>query len=121
MPNFAVKPCTFEDGAAIAINNMAAFWQDEAWVLIWTRVEKTLEHVTSQAVLRSPQNLLNNREQKRHQKVVDVETVNNQSSCFTQESLNKTLCCRRSSDSGCYILMIRIGQVSRILPLAPPG
>ena len=84
MPNFVIAPCTFEDGAAISLNNVTAFWQDKTWVLIWTRVGRTLEYVNSQGVLRGPQNLLNNREQKRHQKVVDVKTVSHQASTLMQ-------------------------------------
>ncbi|RDW66458.1 hypothetical protein BP6252_10093 [Coleophoma cylindrospora] len=72
MPPFHVLPCTLADGPALARNNIAAFWTDPTWILMWPG--KTCEYVTSQATLRIAHNLLSNREKWRHLKAVDTAT-----------------------------------------------
>jgi len=70
---------------------------------------KTLEHVTAQAELRGPQNLLTNQEQKRHQKVVDIETV-----CY---HVSLKIITQRGSDASFSLVSHSAGSVSLYLIL----
>lgn len=74
MPPFQILACNLADGPALARNNIAAFWTDSTWVLMWPG--KTCEYVTSQAALRIAHNLFSNREKWRHLKAVDTATGN---------------------------------------------
>lgn len=71
-PNIAICQCTVADSDALARNNIPAFWADPHWVLAWKH--RTLDYHISQIAKRMPRNLLNDREIKRHQKAVDLET-----------------------------------------------
>ncbi|KAF4336847.1 acetyltransferase (GNAT) family domain protein [Fusarium beomiforme] len=66
------SPCRVEDGQYIAQNKVAAFWEEEWWRLSWTG--RTRESMVQSVADRSPKNLLTNREVRRHQKIVHVET-----------------------------------------------
>ena len=72
MPTYTISPCTIADGAALARNNMSAFWQDPNWVLMWRHT--TLEQHILEVTKRVPRNLLNDRGTTRHQKAIDPET-----------------------------------------------
>ncbi|PWY72975.1 hypothetical protein BO70DRAFT_341983 [Aspergillus heteromorphus CBS 117.55] len=72
MAPYAISQCSVADGAALAANNIPAFWADPNWVLAWRH--RTLEYHISQVALRFPRNMLNDRETLRHQKAVDLET-----------------------------------------------
>jgi hypothetical protein len=72
MPPFLVERCNLEDAAEIARSNISAFWNDAHWVLMWPN--KTKEHVITQAIRRSPWNLLKEPIRHRHQKVIDDST-----------------------------------------------
>lgn len=70
MPALAVVPCTTDDGPAIALNNISAFWTDPTWVLLWPG--KTLDSVVSQAVRRMAHTLLIDPVHRRHEKAIDI-------------------------------------------------
>lgn len=74
MPPFKVVPATLDDATAIARNNIPAFWEDKNWVLMWTRKNKSLEYVTSQAELRWAHNLIKDPVHLRREKAIDVST-----------------------------------------------
>lgn len=61
------------DGAGLARNNIAAFWRDPAWALLWPEAID-LEFLIEQSAKRQPRNLLRNQEFLRHQKAVDLAT-----------------------------------------------
>jgi hypothetical protein len=68
-----VAPCTAADAAALAHNNMSAFWEDPIWILLWPKHIK-LSYLIEQCAKCYPRNLLRDREKTRHQKVVDPVT-----------------------------------------------
>jgi hypothetical protein len=70
--NISILPCTLADSDALTRNNIPAFWADPHWVLAWKH--RTLEYHISQVALRTPRNLLSDRETRRHQKAVDADT-----------------------------------------------
>ncbi|KAJ5751680.1 hypothetical protein N7520_008597 [Penicillium odoratum] len=72
MAPFMISQCSVPDGAALAANNVPAFWADPHWVLAWRH--RTLEYHISQVALLFPRNMLNERESFRHQKAVNLET-----------------------------------------------
>ncbi|KAI0123300.1 acyl-CoA N-acyltransferase [Xylariales sp. AK1849] len=72
MPTYKIEGCTVNDAAALARNNMSAWWTDPTWLLNWE--DRTLEDITVQCTKRMSTMLLKDRTQKRHQKVVDAET-----------------------------------------------
>ncbi|KAF2421086.1 hypothetical protein EJ08DRAFT_690256 [Tothia fuscella] len=72
MPPFLVQSCILENATQIARNNIMAFWNDPNWVLMWG--DKPKEYVITQAIRRSPWNLLQSPARNRHQKVVDGST-----------------------------------------------
>jgi hypothetical protein len=74
MSRLKVVTCTLEDAPTIARNNVSAFWEDKNWALKWTRKNKSLEYVISQAALRWPYNLVKDTIFRRREKVVDVNT-----------------------------------------------
>lgn len=73
MPTWKIEPCSVNDAAALARNNMAAFWEDPNWVILWPKDMKQ-EFIIEQSAKRQPRNLLRNRENIRHQKAVDPVT-----------------------------------------------
>lgn len=73
MATWKIEPCTVSDATALARNNMAAFWEDPTWILLWPR-DITQEFLIEQAAKRQPRNLLRNRDKTRHQKAVDPVT-----------------------------------------------
>jgi hypothetical protein len=68
-----VAPCTAADAAALAHNNMSAFWEDPIWILLWPKHIK-LSYLIEQCAKCYPRNLLRDREKTRHQKAVDPVT-----------------------------------------------
>lgn len=73
MAGWKIEPCTVADGLALARNNMAAFWEDPTWILLWPS-NITQEFLIEQSAKRQPRNLLRDREHTRHQKAVDSTT-----------------------------------------------
>lgn len=74
MPKYDITGCTIDDAAAIARNNMSAFWEDPNWRYIWNHTD--LPSVIRQCTIRTPNNLLKDRDLLRHFKAVDPETGN---------------------------------------------
>ncbi|KAI5928538.1 hypothetical protein F4810DRAFT_644084 [Camillea tinctor] len=72
MPPYVVRGCVAADGAALAYNNISAFWTDPTYVLLWEN--KTREYMIEQASKRYPKTLLTDRDHRRHQVAVDSET-----------------------------------------------
>lgn len=68
-----IKGCTVADAAALARNNMAAFWEDPTWSLVWPK-DISLEFLIEQSTKRQACNLLRSREDTRHQKATDPAT-----------------------------------------------
>ncbi|KAI1412367.1 acyl-CoA N-acyltransferase [Hypoxylon sp. FL1857] len=73
MTSWRIEGCTVADAAALARNNMSAFWEDPTWILLWPK-EITREFMIEQAAKRYPRLLLSARETTRHQKAVDPAT-----------------------------------------------
>lgn len=73
MRSWTIKPCTVADAAALARNNIAAFWEDSSWNQLWPK-EIQLQFLIEQSAMRQPRNLLRNRELLRHEKAVDSFT-----------------------------------------------
>ncbi|KAE8372210.1 acyl-CoA N-acyltransferase [Aspergillus bertholletiae] len=73
MATWKIEPCSVDDAAALAHNNMAAFWQDSNWIILWPKDMKQ-EFIIRQSTKRQPRNLLRDREKVRHQKAVDPAT-----------------------------------------------
>lgn len=69
---YEITRCTTEDAADIAWNNMSAFWEDPNWRYIWK--DTNLPSVIQQCTVRTPNNLLKDRDLLRHFKAVDPET-----------------------------------------------
>jgi hypothetical protein len=72
MAYWKIESCTVADAPALARNNIAAFWEDPTWILLWPNV--TQEFLIEQSARRQPRNLLHNREQTRHLKAVNPDT-----------------------------------------------
>lgn len=72
MAYWKIEPCTVADAPGLARNNIAAFWEDPTWILLWPNT--TQEFLIEQSGKRQPRNLLRNREQTRHLKAVDPAT-----------------------------------------------
>ncbi|KAE8369830.1 acyl-CoA N-acyltransferase [Aspergillus caelatus] len=70
MTTWKIEPCSVKDAAALARNNMAAFWEDPNWITLWPKDMKR-EFIIEQSAKRQPRNLLRDREKVRHQKAVD--------------------------------------------------
>lgn len=66
------SPCRVEDAQYIALSKVSAFFEEAWWRLSWTG--RTRESVVQSVADRSPKNLLADREVRRHQKVVHLET-----------------------------------------------
>ena len=62
-----------DDGAALAYNNMSAFWEDPNWRFGWSK-DITLDFLIEQSTKRQPRNLLRQREKTRHLKAVHPVT-----------------------------------------------
>jgi hypothetical protein len=73
MATWKIERCTVDDGAALAHNNLSAFWEDPNWRNGWQK-DITLEYLIEQSVKRQPRNLLRNRVKMRHQKALDPTT-----------------------------------------------
>jgi len=73
MAAWKIEHCTVADAPALARNNMAAFWEDPTWILLWSK-DISLEFLIEQSTKRQPRNLLREREGTRHQKAVDPTT-----------------------------------------------
>ncbi|KAI0112714.1 acyl-CoA N-acyltransferase [Hypoxylon sp. NC0597] len=73
MTTWRIEGCTVADAAALAHNNMSAFWEDPTWILLWPK-ETTREFLIEQGAKRYPRLLLSDRETARHQKAVDPNT-----------------------------------------------
>lgn len=69
---YEITGCTLEDAADIARNNMSAFWEDPNWRYIWHDTD--LPSVIKQCTIRTPNNLLKDRDLLRHFKAVDPES-----------------------------------------------
>ncbi|KAF2663157.1 hypothetical protein BT63DRAFT_430591 [Microthyrium microscopicum] len=72
MPQYAVQPCTIDDGADIARVHVSAFWTEPAWKIIWPN--KTREYVTNECKKRMPFNIITDPIYRRQQKAVDTGT-----------------------------------------------
>ncbi|KAJ5623932.1 hypothetical protein N7510_000241 [Penicillium lagena] len=72
MPSHTISRCTVADSAAIAHNNIPAFWQNDNWRFSWSH--RTLSQHLAEIVKRAPRNLINNRSIMRHQMAIDPET-----------------------------------------------
>jgi hypothetical protein len=66
------SPCRVEDAQYIALSKVSAFFEEPWWRLSWTG--RTRESIVQSVADRSPKNLLADREVRRHQKVVHLET-----------------------------------------------
>ncbi|KAI1454800.1 acyl-CoA N-acyltransferase [Annulohypoxylon moriforme] len=73
MTTWKIEGCTVADAAALAHNNMSAFWEDPTWILLWPK-EITRDFLIKQGEKRYPRLLLREREVTRHQKAVDPAT-----------------------------------------------
>ena len=73
MTAWEIKGCTVADAAALARNNMAAFWEDPTWILVWPK-DISLDFLIEQSTKRQARNLLRSREDTRHQKATDPAT-----------------------------------------------
>ncbi|KAI0851887.1 acyl-CoA N-acyltransferase [Daldinia vernicosa] len=73
MTTWKIERCTVADAAALARNNMSAFWEDPNWKLIWSK-ETTLDMLIENNAKRYPRILATDREKKRHEKAVDPAT-----------------------------------------------
>lgn len=69
---YIISGCTVADGDELAANNLPAFWADSHFRLNWPN--RTLEYHVIQVARRFPNNLLNERETKRHLKAVHPDT-----------------------------------------------
>jgi hypothetical protein len=68
-----IERCSTADASSLARNNITAFWNDPTWKLQWPE-EVTLDFLIEQSTKRQPRNLLRNRHNTRHQKVVNHVT-----------------------------------------------
>ena len=73
MAGWKIEQCTVADAAALARNNMAAFWEDPTWIALWPK-DITLDFLIEQSTKRQARNLLRSREVTRHEKAVDPTT-----------------------------------------------
>ncbi|OJJ45166.1 hypothetical protein ASPZODRAFT_120689 [Penicilliopsis zonata CBS 506.65] len=73
MAKWKIESCSVEDAAALAQNNISAFWEDPTWRILWPD-EITLEYLIEQSGIRQGNNLLRSPEDMRHQKAVDPAT-----------------------------------------------
>ncbi|GAB1211219.1 hypothetical protein ATERTT37_000332 [Aspergillus terreus] len=73
MTSWNIEHCTVADAAALARNNMAAFWEDPTWIALWPKAV-TLDFLIEQSTKRQARNLLRSREDTRHEKAVDPIT-----------------------------------------------
>lgn len=67
---YKLEVCTVDDAAALARNNMSAFWTDPTWILLW---DVPLEHIIAACTERMPWNLLRDRDTRRQLKAVDEQ------------------------------------------------
>jgi hypothetical protein len=73
MPPYRVAPvCTVEDAIPLSQNNMSAFWGQTWWRMLW--IDKSLNTIIENCIMRMPRNLLTNRAVRRHEKVIDEAT-----------------------------------------------
>ncbi|KAJ0332946.1 hypothetical protein COL5a_001674 [Colletotrichum fioriniae] len=69
---YTITGCTLADSDELTKNNIPAFWADPHWQLAWRH--RTLEYHITQIAKRTPRNLINDPDTKRHQKAVDPTT-----------------------------------------------
>jgi hypothetical protein len=66
--------CNVDDAAALAINNVGAFWGQPYWRQIWP-ADAQLAYITEQSRKRMAAHvLLQDRDERRHEKAVDEDT-----------------------------------------------
>lgn len=70
MAQYEVKACTVNDAAALAKNNVSAFWEVEWWSLLWEN--RSRDSLIEALTNRMPKNLLTDRHRRRHEMVVHV-------------------------------------------------
>lgn len=70
--SFRIEPVTPEDAPQISPVMMKAFHGIPHWKLLWGGM--SLEEIIDANTQRLPQNLINNRDKRRHQKAVDTTT-----------------------------------------------
>ena len=73
MPSWLISGCTTHDAAALAYNNISAFWTDPTWRLLWPETI-TLEYLIEQSSKRQARNLIRDREATRHLRATDPVT-----------------------------------------------
>jgi GNAT superfamily N-acetyltransferase len=73
MASCKIDQCTVLDAAALAHNNISAFWEDPTWRILWPS-DITLEYLIGESTKRQANNLLRSPEDTRHQKSVDPVT-----------------------------------------------
>lgn len=64
--------CSVDDSKQVATCHTSAFWTETWWRMLWP--EKTLDALIAIVATRTPRNLLQMRDVRRHQKVVDTES-----------------------------------------------
>ncbi|KAL4768457.1 hypothetical protein BDW60DRAFT_211001 [Aspergillus nidulans var. acristatus] len=74
MAGWKIEHRTVADAAALVRSNMAAFWEDPTWIVLWPK-DITLDFLIEQSTKRQALNLLGLREVTRHEKAVDLITV----------------------------------------------
>ncbi|KAH6892481.1 hypothetical protein B0T10DRAFT_537468 [Thelonectria olida] len=72
-PYVLQSPCTVDDVAGLARNNVSAFWDETWWRLLWND-RRTVDSLIDAVTIRTPKNLLTDRDVRRHQKVVDSDS-----------------------------------------------
>ncbi|KAH8668962.1 acyl-CoA N-acyltransferase [Xylariales sp. PMI_506] len=72
MSPYKVEHCTVADAAALARNNMTAYYTNPMWIINWNGWE--LDEIIAECTKRVPANLLGDPKDKRHEKAVDAET-----------------------------------------------
>lgn len=73
MVAWEIRGCTVADAAALARNNISAFWDDPTWIQLWPE-QVAQEFLIEQSTKRYPRNLLRDRATTRHQKTVNPVT-----------------------------------------------
>jgi hypothetical protein len=71
MAGWKIEHRTVADAAALVRSNMAAFWEDPTWIVLWPK-DIILDFLIEQSTKRQALNLLRLREVTRHEKAVDL-------------------------------------------------
>ncbi|KAJ5951856.1 Acyl-CoA N-acyltransferase [Penicillium vulpinum] len=69
---FVIQPCSPEDAPGLAASMMRARLTDPHWKCLWE--DPSAENIIPRAIKRLPWTLTTNREIKRHQKAIDIES-----------------------------------------------